>query len=276
MKVLNNQSRYWSVLFLALASAAAIGQPVPSVKAIRIISSTVNLSTGEREITFVNESTANITAYQIVSVNLHSDGSTSRSTMPRELLNPEWQSQLRHRPFLPETPPTGGLIHPGESVTVKWNELGGLTPSSAISSAVNGVDVAIYSDGTAEAFDGAQLGAFISARRQTAREYAAVAEIGRQVLKNADETTAFSDMRDNLAAEEKLGHLVSPRASKEFSRILLPNAEENFTGNLIESIIREHRKKGDSNQKYILTDFVADMDELAAAWRKSAEVKVVK
>lgn len=273
MKAFNNQSRYWSILLLFLASAGALGQSLPNLKGVRITSSSVDLATGQREFTFINDSSADITAYQVTSINVHPDGSISRSTTPRDLLSPEWQTQRRHRPFLPEVSPAGGPVHPGESVTVKWFETGGSTPSTAYSSVSIGVDVAIYSDGTAESFDAAEIALFVRGRQQTAAEYASIAQIGRKVLAESNETDALVRMRDSLAAADPSSSLKSLRA-REFSRVLHPQSDEEFQGSLIEYIAREQRAQCDASQRGILKVFISDQEEIAAAWNKSAQIKV--
>jgi hypothetical protein len=270
----------WEILALFLLCSAVQGQTAPGVRGVRILSTRVDLTSGEREVTFLNDSAADVTAYEIITVNEQPDGSTSHSTMPKALLDPEWQVQLKHRPFLPQTP-SGGVIRPGQSVTVKWNEFGGPSGSSSfISHAAIGIDVAIYSDGTAEALNSAQLEAFLLTRTQMAVDHETIAAIGRGVLADEanNETNALKGMRDRLAAEERLGHLrssVATVATKEFTRVILATPDQIFTGTLLEAIVREHGLRGDTNQREILKDFVADQDQMAASWRRSAGIRVV-
>ena len=253
-------------------------QTVPNVQGVKIISSNIDLKSGQRQITIVNDTPVNITAYDIVTVNIHPDGSTSLSSMPKEFLSPEWQMQLKHRPFLSESSGVANVVHPGESRTESWTQFGGSTLDTALRSVSLGVDVAIYSDGTGEVRNEEVFNSLIQNRKNNASEYQTIADTGRQILMdpNISQANVLAAFRTALQTAEASQHPPIATLLENLDYVIAGKSNQQFRGTLLEVICKAHEKDGKVDQRGVLQDLIADNDEIAAIWRNAANIRVVQ
>jgi hypothetical protein len=249
-----------------------VAQSTPtSIKGVKIIRTSSD-DTGKRSITFMNDSTSDITAFNIVSITTHSSGSMERSFRSRDLFTAGWRSvELRHRPFLGEIPYTGDVLHPGQTMTEEWSEI--YAGSGPVAKVELRLDAVIYANGTAETTNENELKGLIAGRQQNAQLHHAAANIARQVLndKNTTDTNALLAMRDRLVSEKET--YLSERLANSFTDATTPNS---FKGSLVEAIIWDHNKKGEATtQRQTLQEFASDEDTITAELEKAATVKVV-
>jgi hypothetical protein len=260
------------VVFLALASLPVVAQPsAPSIKGLKVTHTSVELDTGKRSITFINDSAVDITAFDVVAVTTHVNGSTQRSFFGQDLFTAGWRSvDLRHRPFLDEIPPTGDVLHPGQSMTKEWSEK--YANAGAVAKVELNVDAVIYANGTAETTNEGQLKGLVGARQYNARLHHSAATIAREVL-NDNHTTdanALVAMRDRLLGEKEIF------LSERLAGIFTDATRDSFKGSLVESIIWDHKNKGQViSQRQALQEFASDEEIIATELDKAANVKVV-
>jgi hypothetical protein len=248
-----------------------LAQSAPAtIKGVKIISTSFDPVSEKKQITFVNDSTTDITAYEIVAVTTYANGFVGKLYLSQELLAPGWRTiDLKHRPFLHEAPPTGDVIHPGESVTKEWGDRHDSGPAV---SAVLTLDVVIYANGKAQTTDPARLNLMVGDRRESGKLHHRAAAMAREILsdENTGDNNALLAMRDKLGIEQEE---FLRKMAGNFTDALAPNT---FKGSPIEAILWDHKKKGDgAGHLQVLREFAEEEDSRARELDAAATIKAV-
>jgi len=267
-----NKMRKFAWLFALLAALPVFAQPTPtSIKGVKVISTSFDPATDKKSITFVNDSTSDITAYDAVAVETYDSGFTGKLYSPHELLTPGYRSvDLKHRPFLPEVPPKGDVIHPGQTATMEWGDR--FADAGSPVRAALSLDVVVFANAAAETTDLKRLNRFATDRRYGSQINRKIIAIAQRILDDSGTTdqNALILMRDQLRNDSD--PYIQANAG-DFNEAVSAGT---FKGGLVESIVFEHNKRKETiGQKQMLREFIHDKELIAAELEQAANIKVV-
>jgi len=212
-----------SLLAVLLPVAAAYGQAgstqelsgiaVSGVPGIRIISSSYDPAAHGGKVTFINDSTLNITAFRGQLKEIHFDGSTETDTLGAELIfaDADYRVKIKTMPWVPER--SVHPIHPGESYTEEFTT--SWRPGERDVQAVSvSYELVVYANNTAETKNALSLQDVVNTRLREAEHERKLAKIGNDLLADAQIDHPVSELarrlQDNQFAKAHILEVTDP------------------------------------------------------------------
>jgi hypothetical protein len=198
---------YWLAASLVLLASAS-GQVAPNIHGIKIKSQSFDPQTSYAKLAFINDSSADITAYHYC-VNIYSFApgvSRSQCYWVESLLSVlDQKAELRERPWLNVTLGGDGtnFIHPGET----YEESHPIGYRGVFDGRFT-IDFVAYSDGTFEGDQGL-LKVLVAKRTTELQYYQFIAQRVASVLATSDKQTLVSSAIDTLEQQKALLDLQS-------------------------------------------------------------------
>ena len=257
--------------------------PRPNIRGIKIIKeSSFDPQTHTVKLTFMNDSTSDITAYgyQIITTNnslLHG-GSTVKDILGLAI---DDKLDRRYRPWLPEG--YDHLIHPGQSCEISEN-----LSFQAVTNAEIRITLIAYSDGFAEVADERAFKWLRKQRAERARPAKKIVEIGNQILAHANNDHPLLTLSQRLdeITDKTVGprHLTEDIVEKPLDDESLPlyfkttiddlqHLED--TANILHWIIETLKQQGKTDERDVLREFIAVNAEKAAVLDQGTQLRAV-
>jgi hypothetical protein len=233
--------KYVSILLVCLIAFTAHGQPTPAIRGIKVISLAFDQRSHTAKLAFINDSSANITAWGYCVKAQNAPGNTVSHNFCT-FVDPlgtviEHKIELTKRPFLPELNcPTCDVIHPGQEKVLsadfsQWPEV--------IDAKIE-VNLVAYADGTIETLANAdsqrELHDIIRGRQGLLQTKQKVVQIGQSILADASNQHPASAMIRELESRvpnepglsETLRNFKRPEWHQGNAREFIPANEQDY------------------------------------------------
>jgi hypothetical protein len=231
------------------------------VRGIKILSSSYDLATHAIQISFINDSSADIIQFHGRLIRTRMNGNTSEEPLNRVFVDPFTDAiDKKMRPWLPEKA-SFHAIHPGETY-VQDMLVVDQSPGENTESSVSAVyDVVVYANGTAQVANDRAFQEIVEGRKNAARTEGEIAQIGKEILLSSS-NNLLSAMANALEGRGMSGDLWELRH---------PEAP----GTAINTIIRTKTRDGKYDEREILKEYISAHEDASKFWNKAANVKVV-